>query len=314
MIVKEDSLKTNGAFNGRPEDYTVTEWDALDIDDEKYMRIDGRYVDQVIDDYSTRYGNESLLPEGYYFNEYYKITLLPRLEIDGQLLLPGATCSRLESFKQTIKQNEEGEEVKRNYVPSSVLTEIEFYLRSETIWTPDKKTERMRGVKRTVKESDYELGGVEALDVILKKNTFENKDDVIQDLDDKLDGESESGLTEDPDEDNPLIELTEKEPGEEDSYLDDDTEEDQEEDPEKQSLIDTIKYRYQNEKTEDGNAITPEVLAEDYDLTEEEILKYVADIEQEEEEEEEVIRGKIRKSEWQEETESRFGRMLWYYE
>jgi len=96
-----------------------------------------------------------------------KITLLPRLEIGDELLVPIATCARLMEFKQAIEQDEHGEEARKNYVPSSVLTEAELFLRLETIWWLDKITGAVSvdAERVKVKDSNDDLGSVEALDV-----------------------------------------------------------------------------------------------------------------------------------------------------
>lgn len=57
----------------------------------------------------------------YVLNQWCKITLLPRLIINGQLFVPFETCERLVAFQQAIEQDEQGEDARRNYVSSPVL-------------------------------------------------------------------------------------------------------------------------------------------------------------------------------------------------
>jgi len=99
-------------------------------------------------------------------NRWCKKTLLPRLVFTDQLFLPIETCARLIGLKQAIEQDEQGEEARRNYIPSSVLTEAELYLRLETIWWLDKSTGAVSVdvIRKKVKESDDETGGLAMLD------------------------------------------------------------------------------------------------------------------------------------------------------
>jgi len=129
------------------------------IDDKEYMRSfhQGRLVSDVIDDYNEK--NEN------YFNRKCEVTLLPRLVINDQLLVPIETCSRLVAFKLALEQDEKREEAKRNYVPSSVLTEAELFLRTETVWwLKNNGSVSVDAGRVKVKESDDEPGGVEEAD------------------------------------------------------------------------------------------------------------------------------------------------------
>ena len=129
------------------------------IDDQEYMRsVHGRSVSDVIDDLNKG--------STYYFNQWCEITLLPSLIIADQLFLPIETCARLIGLKQAIEQDEQGEEARRNYIPSSVLTEAELYLRLETIWWLDKSTGAVSvdAERVKMKESNDQLRGVESLD------------------------------------------------------------------------------------------------------------------------------------------------------
>ena len=151
------------------------------IDDQDYMRSvhHGRSVSDVIGDYNGK--NEN------YFNKKCEVTLLPRLVIDEQLLVPLETCARLVAFKLALEQDEKKEEARRNYLPSSVLTEAELYLRMETIWWLDNNGSLFVDAGRLKpKESDDEQG-------LLKEVDLNNKADLDKDLDISNDGRDDNG-------------------------------------------------------------------------------------------------------------------------
>ena len=112
MTEKEDNLNASADWYSQSENH---------IDDQEFMRsIHGRNISDLIDDDKSSRS---------YANQDCEVTLLPRLQIDSQLLVPIATCFRLIAFQQTIDQKEQKEKIKRTSIRSSVLTEIELFLR-----------------------------------------------------------------------------------------------------------------------------------------------------------------------------------------
>jgi len=268
MTEKEDNLNASADWYSQSENY---------IDDQEYMRtVHGRHVSEVIDDWNESSTNDD--------NENCEITLLPRLQIDSQLLVPIATCFRLIAFQQTIDQKEQKEKIKRTSIRSSVLTEIELFLRSEIKWWLDKNTGTVSGKRGLVKKSTGEEGNIEELDATLRRNDFggkfDAKDSPKYEPDKKIDDKAKD--------------KSEKQ----DSYTMED---------EYNMLIGIIRERYKNTET-------PETLAEDYRLPVQKIFSYVGDIVRNDttkkKNKKAGRRGKVRKSTWDKSKK----RMLWYYE
>ncbi len=271
-------------------------------DDQEYMRDvhHGRLVSDVIDEL-----NEGSI---YYKNQWCKITLLPRLVIDEQLLVPINTCYRLIAFQETIEQDERGDEARKNYIPSPVLTEAELFLRIYPRWMLDKNTGTVYAIKGRAKEPSDELDEIETLDF----DTKDINDDayVFDSSDDKSNGAeptAEDSLDDELLADDNLT-LLKDEPDESlDNELEDDEARTYTIDDGDRMQEEAIMEQYQTGET-------LEDLAEEHKLSLPELSKLVVGIVQEdtpEEESEKTESGReVRKAEWNESKK----RLVWYYE
>jgi len=194
-----------------------------------------------------------------------------------------------------------GGEARRNYAPSSVLTEAALYLRIYPRWMLDKKTGTLTAKRGKVKEPGDELEGIKPLDFVGKGDCGDDLDSCGED-----DTGNEGATRDAPDE-----------------IIDSDSEDITDEERDINTIEDGGKIQIDaiRDRFKDGETL--KALAEDYNLTQHEISNLVEDILQEDapkkKSKEKGKCGKVRKCELYKTVKGRKYNskqvwLCWYYE